>query len=393
MMSRQRLVGAIVLLVSLIASGLPSLGSAQSSAEYFNQVVTGQLSAPLLAGPFDYPLEQQDGVLSVYKSGLDVRDFVAHAAFTNPTTNTDVPWDYGFQFRTTGQNEDIRLFVVSNGTWNFAIGVDPPDETVAAPTLDTTPGAVNTLDVIVQDFEAIFGINGKFVASIALPDLSPSGDVYASTGFFTDISVPGRIIQLNGFSVYGPPGTTAPSEPTAIPAPQARPVTLNAGSCGNLGDAVEFMTDATYPVGEFQGQAGAVVAETSFTRVPHLLNDLLAEPYAINVAESHDNRDVSIACGNVGGVLDELGGFVIGLQEENGSGYSGVAYLAAEDDLGRTNISVFIVPAPGGPQAAAAVTPPPGVSETIIEVEATPATPAATPMATPVFAPVATPAG
>ena len=388
-MSHQRVAAAIVLLAALLASSLPLTGSAQSSAELFDQVVSGEVTAPLLAGPFDFALEQQPNILFVYKAGLDVRDFVAHAAFTNPDDGIDVPWDYGFQFRTTGENEDLRLFVVSDGTWNFSIGTDPPEQTVVAPNFDPAPGAVNTLDLIVLDYEAIFGINGEFVASILLPDLLPSGDVYASTGFFSDLSQAGRVIQLTGFAVYGVPGAAAPSAPTQGPVPQARPVTLNAGSCDNMGNPVDVLTDATYPVGEFQGQAGAVVSETSFTRVPRLLDDLLTEPFAINVAASRDAPDVSIACGNIGGVLDELGGFVIGLQEQNGSGYTGVSYLAAEDDEGRTNISVFIVPGPLGVELAG-LTPPPGVSETVITIEGTPV---GTPAATPVAAPLATPAG
>ena len=384
-MSHQRVAAAIVLLAALLASSLPLTGSAQSSAELFDQVVSGEVTAPLLAGPFDLPLEQQPNILFVYKAGLDVRDFVAHAAFTNPEVDDGVPWDFGFQFRTTGENEDLRIFLLSDGTWNFSIGTDPPEQTVVAPNFDPAPGAVNTLDLIVQDYEAIFGINGEFVASILLPDLLPSGDVYASTGFFSDLSVEGRIIQLTGFTVYGLPGAAAPSAPTQGPVPQARPVTLNAGSCSSLGNPVEVLTDATYPVGEFEGQAGAVVSETSFTRVPRLLEDLLKEPYAINVAASYDMPEVSIACGNVGGVLDELGGFIIGLQEQNGSGYTGVSYLAAENDLSRTNISVFVVPAPFAP-AVVELTPPPGVAESVITVEGTPA-------ATPVAVPLATPAG
>ena len=377
-MTRQRLVGLTLLLGALLLSALPLRGAAQTNAEFFEQVVTGEVSAPLLAGPYDFSLEQTPGVLSAFRAGVDVRNFVAHAAFTNPGGDDGAPWDYGFQFRTTGDNEDLRIFLVSDGTWNLSIGVESPEQSVVAPNFDATPGAVNTLDIIVEEFQAIVGINGEFVGVVALPELDPSGDVYASTGFFGDLVVPGRIIELRDFAVYEVPGEAAPA--AAAPGRGAdappRPVTLHAGSCDNLGEPVADLLEATYPVGEFTGQPSAVVAETSFTRVPRLIGELMAAPHAINVAQSFDAPDVSIACGDIGGIVDEIGGYVIALPQRNGSGLIGVAYLAGEDDLGRTNISVFLVPAPSAPSAM----------ETPSEPEALPAaaTPAAgTPAATP----------
>jgi hypothetical protein len=382
-MSRQRL-ATLILLATLLLSCVPSLGLAQSYTQDFEQTMAKVNNTPPLAGPFDYSLVQQANVLTVYRAGLDVGDFVAHATFTNPSTDAGVNWDYGFQFHTTGNNEDLRIFVVSDGTWNFAVGTDPPDNSVVAPNLNTALGASNSLDLIVEGFQALLGINGQFVASISLPDLLPSGDVYASTGFFGDISVSGRTIGLSDFQVWAIPpeeGAAAPATPTGPP--PARPVTLRAGSCDALGSVIETMTDATYPIGDRKGQASAIVAETSFTRVPRFLDDILAGTFAIEVAASHDAPDTTIACGNVGGILDEIGGFVIGLQEENGSGYNGVAYLAGEDELGRTNISVFLVPTSSA-QASA---------ETPVAPVGTPVAPAATPVVTEVIeiAPAGTP--
>jgi hypothetical protein len=376
-MTRQRLVGLVLLLGALLLSVVPMRGAAQTNAEFFEQVVTGELSAPLLAGPYDFSLEQTPGTLSAFKAGVDVRNFVAHAAFTNPEVDDGVAWDYGFQFRTTGNNEDLRIFLVSDGTWNLSIGTDFPEQSVVAPNFDATPGAVNTLDIIVEEFQAIVGINGEFAGVVALPELDPSGDVYASTGFFGDMVIPGRIIELRDFAVYDVPGEAAPAEAVQVAEGELppRPVTLHAGSCDALGEPVQELREATYPIGEFVGQPSAVVAETTFTRVPILMGDLLAQPYAINVAQSFDAPDVSIACGDIGGIVDEIGGYVIALPQRNGSGFLGVAYLAGEEDQGRTNISVFLVPSP-------ATAPP--VEPPAAQVVASPAaTPAAAPAATP----------
>ena len=382
-MSRQRLVG-LTLLGALLLSVLPSMSGAQTNAElnaeFFEQVVSGELSAPLLAGPFDFTLEQSEGVLSSFRAGVDTRNFVAHAVFTNPEDGS-VAWDYGFQFRTTGENEDLRIFIVSDGTWNLSVGTEPPEQSAITPAIDTAPGATNTLDLIVEEYQAIFGINGEYVGVVALPDLDvSSGNVFASTGFFSDLVVPGRVIELRDFAVYQVPTPEAPEaveqaiDPSELP---PRPVLVRAGSCGSLGNTLDELREATYPIGDFSGQPSAIVAETSFTRIPVSLEDLLADSYAINVVESPEAPTTSIACGDIGGIPDEIGGYVIALSERNGSGYRGVAYLAVGLEPGETTISVFLVPAPA---AAPPVDAP--VEPEAVPVEAMPAAEAAaSPMA------------
>lgn len=344
-MSRHRLFALLVVLAVGLLSTLAPLVSAQTAAERFEQTIAQRDQLPVRAGPFDFELVQTPDVLTVFRAGLDVADFVAHAEFTNPTDDSDQKWDYGFQFRTSGDNEDFRLFVVSDGTWNFSIGTEAPEQTVAAPNLNTEPGATNTLDLIVIGFDATLGINGEFAGSMLLPELDPTGDVYASTGFFSDLIVPDRVIGLRNYTVYAPSAAEASIEPgVGLKRPPARPVTLHRGSCADLGETVQTLTDTTYPPGEPQGQASAVVSETSFSRVPIFLDDLLAEPYAVNVAESADAPNLSIVCGDIGGVLDELGAYVIALSERNESGYRGVSYIAVDQRDGGTSISVFLAP-------------------------------------------------
>ena len=75
------------------------------------------------------------------------------------------------------------------------------------------------------------------------------------------------------------------------------------------------------------------------TEVPVSLSDIIAGGHAINV---HDANDISvyIACGNVGGVPDDRGDLFIGLDEQNGSGYNGVAWL--HDNGGSTTVTMFV---------------------------------------------------
>lgn len=356
---RHRIVAIIAVVALGLIAGLAPLVSAQTAAERFAETIDNRDRLPVLSGPYEFVLEQAPGVLTVFRAGIDVPDFVAHAVFVNPETDDGVAWDYGFQFRTTGNNEDFRIFAVSTGTWNFSIGTNVPEQTVAAPNLKTKPGESNTLDLIVEGFEATLGINGEFAATILLPELTPSGDIYASTGFFSDLVVPGRTIGLSDFTVYGPPGSEGQPAGVAGGPPPARPITLYEGSCAEFGDVAQVLNDATFPSGEAQGQASAVVSETSFTRVPFLLQELIDNPFAINVAASADESGLSIVCGDIGGIYDELGAYVIALPERNGSGYHGIAYIAPDPQTGRSSISVFLAPpllAPE-PEALPAATP------------------------------------
>ena len=74
-----------------------------------------------------------------------------------------------------------------------------------------------------------------------------------------------------------------------------RPIQLVAGSCSEPGALVLDLLEATYPVGEPVGSASGVVAETSFTRAPVLLADLMATPHAVVVAESFEAPGATIA--------------------------------------------------------------------------------------------------
>jgi uncharacterized cupredoxin-like copper-binding protein len=121
-----------------------------------------------------------------------------------------------------------------------------------------------------------------------------------------------------------------------------RPAHIHAGNCNDLGDVVLPLNNLTAPAGDRVGQRRAVVAETSFTNVPATLETILAEDHAINLHLSDQEIGTYIACGEIGGIPDANGALVIGLKEQTGSGFTGVAYLAPGADGASTDVSVFI---------------------------------------------------
>ena len=201
------------LILAFLLGVTPMAGQAQTSGEVFAEALASEAVATPLAGPNALDLAQASGVLTVYKAGIDVTDFVAHAEFVNPEVVDGIGWDYGFQFRTTGNNEDFRVFVTSDGMWNFSIGATTPSQSAVAPGFDTTPGVVNALDLVVSDSQALFGVNGQLAGMVQLPEEPPTGDVYASTGFLGSLVAEGRIVSLTNFSVFPVPGAEATPEP------------------------------------------------------------------------------------------------------------------------------------------------------------------------------------
>jgi hypothetical protein len=159
----------------------------------------------------------------------------------------------------------------------------------------------------------------------------------------------GSAFALLGLVAATIPGAIAQeATPVAQEAAVARPVHIHSGSCAQLGDVVQPLTDLTAPTGAAVGQADtAAVAESSFTNVPLTLDAILAADHAINAHLSAEEIGTYIACGDIGGVLDANGALIVGLHEDSDSGYTGIAFLAPGADGASTDVSVFIAPVLG----------------------------------------------
>jgi len=157
-----------------------------------------------------------------------------------------------------------------------------------------------------------------------------------------------------------------PQATTAQDATDSHPAHIHSGSCAQLGDVVYPLTNvsasgmmtgmiamASTPstgmpaamatpggltMSPAMGAASAIPVETSQTLVDASLEELLAQPYAINVHESQENIQNYIACGDLGGemmtgsAMANGGVLAIGLGELNNSGESGIALLRATEN-------------------------------------------------------------
>jgi plastocyanin len=76
------------------------------------------------------------------------------------------------------------------------------------------------------------------------------------------------------------------------------------------------------------------------------LQDIIDGGHAINVHLSAENIDTYIACGNIGGIVNQRENgdsreLLIPLQELNGSGYVGIAWLG--EDGAATNVGINLI--------------------------------------------------
>jgi len=189
-------------------------------------------------------------------------------------------------------------------------------------------------------------------------------------------------------------GLAQDATPTAMDdeAGVAYPSDLHSGDCDNLSaEPVERLADLLLPdwvAGLTEGDDTNIVAEdfgnppipvaVATTEVNIPLADIVAGKHAIDVdSPNPDDPDGAVACGNIGGVVDEHGDLFVGLSESDDSGHSGVAWL--HDNGTGTTIVVFLA----HPDETA------GIEVALAALAAAEEEAAATPVGTPVASPVA----
>ena len=189
----------------------------------FAYLIEAQSGISPVAGPFTANLKEEVGPIAVSWANVDLADFHATATFTAPDKASDVPWDIGFMFRVSNDGT-LRVAVDQDSRWFASVGEAAPASSGTLTNLDATPGAENTLDLLVSGDRAVLGVNGTYAASIELPAGGTAGDVAAGAGFFTDQQQAERVTAFRDFMVRPfdlaaldatPPPTTATISPEA----------------------------------------------------------------------------------------------------------------------------------------------------------------------------------
>jgi hypothetical protein len=141
--------------------------------------------------------------------------------------------------------------------------------------------------------------------------------------------------------------TGSAQTPEAATGSVAHPVHVHSGTCAELGDVVYPLNDLAAPAGDFTGPDSAVSVTLSENIVDAPLQEIIDGGHAINVHLSNEEIGTYIACGDIGGVIttDEGGRqeMMIGLAEQNDSGYAGTVWIGPSADGTQTEFSVILL--------------------------------------------------
>ncbi len=139
--------------------------------------------------------------------------------------------------------------------------------------------------------------------------------------------------------------------------PVSHPARLRVGTCAELGDrayelrpvgAAPEASESAAPAMVEMGTTGGPLVQQSITTLEASLTDLVEQGLVLVIAESQEQPGNVIACGEVGGQVSmQMAGMVmpgdelaIGLREQNGSGFAGIARFTA-DGLS-TSVHVYL---------------------------------------------------
>ncbi|MCC6315432.1 MAG: cupredoxin family copper-binding protein [Thermomicrobiales bacterium] len=163
----------------------------------------------------------------------------------------------------------------------------------------------------------------------------------------------------------GLPPTSAGASRELTPVDESRLAHIHAGTCDELGIVVYSLAGLrSYRLETADGAVYELISGTADVA----LTDLFGEPFSVHVHESVANKQVYLACADVGGQppvpWTEEQGLTLEAREQNDSGYSGFVTLRPSAG-GGTDINIFIAANQAAvEQAAAQPTPPPGATYT-----------------------------
>lgn len=153
------------------------------------------------AGPFSGDLLLEEDTLNFSAANVFLRDFYAHAVFTNPYSASEFPWDIGVGFRDRG-GTDVRLVVNSDGEWFLSQSTEPFRASGQGAQINPGASDRNELDLVVSGDTGYFAVNGEYVATLDLSVNDGRGDVWIGSGFFAESTRAGATTGYTDFRVW-----------------------------------------------------------------------------------------------------------------------------------------------------------------------------------------------
>lgn len=188
------------------ADATPDEGTAPADdarATFESIMATATESEPL-SGPDAGTLTQAIGALDIASAGVLTENFYSSVRFTNPASADDPnhPWDIVVGFWHAGGDDQVRLVIVSDGTWSLALGTARPILSGEVGNLNLGPARGNDIELAVLDGVGYLGVNGEFVASFEIPSEPRAGDLWLASGTFPENAQEGVETPFSDWTIW-----------------------------------------------------------------------------------------------------------------------------------------------------------------------------------------------
>ncbi len=183
-------------------------------------------------GPIDGELrhDPDDGFIKVESANVSMSDLVVSATFVNPYSIASKSWDYGLflRYRGTGASTKfLHVAVTSQRRWEVALreGSSSDNQRIAGGSLsrfNTSANSRNHLQLVAVAERGWLFVNGEFISSLDLSNITGAGDVSVITGAFTGNEVAGAVTRFEDFQGsrlthdYGPASGKLEYEPSFV---------------------------------------------------------------------------------------------------------------------------------------------------------------------------------
>ncbi|GAB4277930.1 MAG: hypothetical protein Kow0080_29240 [Candidatus Promineifilaceae bacterium] len=160
-----------------------------------------------LVGPLSgsMPHDPGDNKIESEFASVDLQDFMVTVTFFNPFGEGE-GWDYGLFFRQTDADNEMRLVIRSDGSWNLNNRQGNEDnfvhEDVIRNRFNSGLGEPNKITVIAQGEQGYFYFNNQFVTVLDLSGRLDAGDIAIATGFYASSEQNGAETAYSDFQVW-----------------------------------------------------------------------------------------------------------------------------------------------------------------------------------------------
>ena len=168
--------------------------------------------------------DPSDDLIEIERAGVSIANIVVESTFVNPYSSNSNSWDYGFILRRERNDRAIHIVLTSDRNWSLAWRETPSSDNqqLGSGTLsdfNTSAGGRNRLRVVAIGERGWLFVNGEFISTLDLSDVTQAGDVAVITGAYEGDEVAGAVTRFEDFiglklnKRYGPAAGRLEKEP------------------------------------------------------------------------------------------------------------------------------------------------------------------------------------